>query len=79
MAGKKKWIGPARSRMERKGTVGSLRAIAQKKGLLSGPEDTLTEQDLDRLAAMAKRMGGKEGLALTQKVNFARNVRKSKR
>jgi hypothetical protein len=78
----KKWIGPVRAKMERAGTTGSLREIARRRGLLKGEEDTLTEQDLSRLAAIARRMKGKdgqltkEGLELLRKVNFARNVRK---
>lgn len=74
----KKFIGPAVARMKRKGTVGSLRAVAQRRGLLSGKEDTLTEADLDRLAAAARKMGGEKGAALMRKVNFAKNVRRSK-
>jgi len=81
----KRWMGPARARMESKGTTGSLRAIAQKRGLLSGEKDTLTEQDLSRLAKAASKMKGKdgkltaEGLALMRKVNFARNALKAKK
>lgn len=81
----KKWIGPAAAKMERKGTTGSLRAIAQRRGLLSGEKDALTEQDLSRLATAASKMKGKdgkltaEGLALMRKVNFAKNARKAKK
>lgn len=81
----KRWMGPAAAKMERKGTTGSLRAIAQKRGLLSGDKDALTEQDLGRLAKAASKMKGKdgkltaEGLALMRKVNFARNAMRTKK
>lgn len=45
----KKWMQPARRRMERKGTVGSLRETAQRKGLLAGKGDTLTCGDIAKL------------------------------
>jgi len=76
----KRWMGPVAAKMESKGTTGSLRAIAQRRGLLKGGEDTLTAQDLSRLAAAASKMKGKdgkltaEGLALMRKVNFAKNA-----
>lgn len=45
----KKWIGPMRKRMEKKGTVGSLRAIAQRRGLLASKGDSLTCSDIAKL------------------------------
>jgi len=81
----KRWMGPVAAKMERTGTAGSLRAVAQKRGLIKGKGDTLTEQDLNRLAAAASKMKGKdgkltaEGLALMRKVNFAKNALKAKK
>jgi len=81
----KRWMGPVATKMEKAGTTGSLRAIAQRRGLLKGEEDTLTEQDLNTLAAAARKMKGKdgklsaEGLALMRKVNFAKNAIKAKK
>lgn len=72
MADRRKWIQKARQRMESQGTTGSLRSRAQRMGLLSGKGDTLTDADLDRLSAVAKRRGDGE---LAKKVNFARNAR----
>ena len=81
----KRWMGPMKARMERKGAVGSLRAIAQRRGLLKGEKDTLTEADLNSLAVAARKMKGKdgkltaEGLELTQKVNAARKMMAAKK
>lgn len=71
----KKFIQKAKRRMVAKGTVGSLRAAAARKGMLKGKGDTLTPEDLDRLAAIAKRTKNTE---LARKVNFARNIRRKK-
>jgi len=81
----KRWMGPVAAKMEKAGTTGSLRAIAQRRGLLSGEKDTLTEADLSTLAAAARKMKGKDGklsaqgLELIRKVNFARNAMKAKK
>ena len=71
-----KWMQAARTRMQRKGTVGSLRTRATREGVLSGKDDALTSSDLDKLAAIAKRRN--DG-ALMRKVNFARNARKGRK
>jgi hypothetical protein len=59
----KKWIGEARAKMEKKGTVGSLRAAHGITGKEKIPARTLD-------ADIAK--GGK----LAKKAQFAKNVRK---
>ena len=51
----KRWMASARSRMERKGTTGSLRAIAQRRGLISGKDDKLTPSDVRTLFTSAQR------------------------
>jgi hypothetical protein len=66
-----KWIGPMTEKMKRKGTTGSLRAIAAKSGLLKGKGDTLTSQDLSILAARAKRTNDTK---LLRKVVAAKNM-----
>lgn len=66
-----KWIQEARERMERKGTVGSLRRIAKREGLIKGSEK-LSSSDLSKLARKAEKTGN---TALARKVNFAKNVR----
>ena len=72
-----------KAKMEKGGTVGSLRAIAQRRGLLKGKEDTLTTQDIARLKAAALRMKGKdgkmtaEGLTLFRKTQAAANMMKA--
>lgn len=81
----KRWMGPEAARQEKAGTTGSLRAIAQKRGLLSGEKDTLTEADLNTLANAARKMKGKDGklspqgLELIRKVGFAKNAMKAKK
>jgi len=45
----KKWIAPMKRKMKRAGTVGSLRAIAQRRGLLAGKGDSLTCSDIAKL------------------------------
>jgi hypothetical protein len=62
MAKDKNWIGPAREQMEKKGTVGSLRAAHGVKGKEKIPTRTLQSD-------VAK--GGK----LAKKAQFALNVR----
>jgi len=80
----KKWMGPEAARQEKAGTAGSLRAIAQRRGLIKG-EETLTEADLNTLANAARKMKGKDGklspqgLELIRKVGFARNAMKAKK
>ena len=69
----KKFIAAAKRRMVAKGTVGSLRAIASRHGMLSGKEDHLTPEDLSRLSAIAKKT---KNTALAKKVGFARNMMK---
>ena len=59
----KKWIGPAREKMERKGTVGSLRAAHGVTGKGTIPISTLKSD-------VAK--GGK----IAKKAQFALNVKK---
>jgi hypothetical protein len=59
----KNWIGKATDKMEKKGTVGSLRAVHGVKG-----DKTIPVKTLD--ADIAK--GGK----LARKAQFAKNVRK---
>lgn len=59
----KNWIGPAREKMERKGTVGSLRAAHGVKGKETIPVKALK-------ADVAK--GGK----IAKKAQFALNVKK---
>ena len=66
-----KWMGKARAGMEKRGTVGSLRAIAKKRGLLSGKDDKLTADDLKTLMAAARRM---KDTALMRKVMQAANM-----
>jgi len=66
MATKKKWIQSARQKMERKGTVGSLRkALGVKQG------DTISAAQLEKAAHSANP-------AIRKKANFAKNVRKRK-
>jgi len=78
----KKWMKAARARMEKRGTTGWLRSQAQRRGLLSGKEDTLTESDLSSLEAAARRQKGAEGkltpagLRLLRAVTQARNMMK---
>lgn len=69
MAGATKWIAAAKERMERKGTVGSLRAIAKRRGLLESATDTLSKSDLSKLSKGASS-------SLRKKLQFARNVNK---
>jgi hypothetical protein len=59
----KKWIQPAREKMEEKGTVGSLRAAHGVTGKKTIPTSTL-EKDVAK--------GGK----IAKKAQFALNVRK---
>lgn len=66
-----KWMQGARNKMEKAGTVGSLRAIAQRKGILSGPKDELTAADCDKLMAAAKKSGD---MKLFKKALFAKNA-----
>jgi hypothetical protein len=63
----KNWIGPAREKMEKKGTVGSLRKIAGVSG-----DEKISGSKLASLGARAKRTGN---TSLAKKVNFARNVK----
>jgi len=85
MAKTDRWMGPVAAKMEKKGTTGDLRAIAQRRGLLKGKDDTLTEADLTTLANAARKMKGKdgkltaEGLDLIRKVGFAKNAMKAKK
>lgn len=65
---KKKWIGRARKRMEKRGTVGSLRA----KDPTPGEDKKLSDSDLRTLWARAQRTNDK---ALMKKVQFAAGVR----
>jgi hypothetical protein len=66
MAGK--WINKAREKMEKKGTVGSLREEAKaEKGKPIGKDK------LAALKAKAKKTGDKK---LAKKVQFAENVKK---
>ena len=80
-----KWMGPARAKMEKKGTAGSLRKIAQEKGMLGGKGDSLTPEDLSRLEAMARKMKDakghmtQQGMALFRKVQFAKRAMKVKK
>lgn len=67
MAEPKKWMGKARARMERKGTVGSLRAKDPTPG-----DKKLSDQDLRTLWSRAQRTGD---TALKRKVLFAANAR----
>jgi hypothetical protein len=75
----KKFLAKARAGMERRGTKGSLRRIAQKRGLISGKQDALTESDLAKLQAAAARMpeGSAQRTALMRKIQFARNAMKA--
>jgi hypothetical protein len=66
-----KWMAGMKRRMVARGTVGSLRAAAQRRGMLSGKEDMLTGGDLDRLGSIAKKT---KNTALARKVNAARNM-----
>ncbi len=68
MAEGEKWIQAARTKMEKKGTIGSLREKAGVSG-----EKTIPESKLDQLKARAKKTGNTD---LMQKVQFAKNVRK---
>lgn len=70
-ANPKRWMGAARKRMERKGTTGSLRAIAQRRGLLSGKDDNLNESDIRTLYSSAQRSGDTK---LIRKVVQAANM-----
>lgn len=67
MAEPKKWMGKARRGMERRGTVGSLRAKDPTPG-----DKKLTDADLRTLWARAGRTGDK---ALMKKVQFAAAAR----
>jgi len=60
----KKWIGPAREKMEKKGTVGSLRAATKTPKGEKIPMATLEAKKHSSNPAMRK------------KANFAINVRK---
>lgn len=62
-----KWIGPVRKRMERRGTVGSLRAQDPTPG-----DKKLSDADLRSLWAKAKST---KNAKLRRKVLFAANVR----
>lgn len=63
-----KWIGPARERMERKGTVGSLhKALGVPQG------DTIPEKKLSVAKSRAERAGNTK---MIRKITFAENVRK---
>lgn len=53
-------------------TKGVLRAKAKRRGLIKGTE-SMSESDLDRLHAEAKRRGDTKTM---RQVQFARNVRK---
>ena len=64
-----KWMGALRERMEAKGSVGSLRAVAKKRGLIKGDE-SLSFSDLNALGKGA-------GSSLAKKVNAARNMMKA--
>ncbi len=68
-----KWMQAARKRMKRKGTTGSLRAIAQKRGLVKGEKDKLTASDLRTLHSSATKSGN---TALMKKVQFAASAMK---
>jgi hypothetical protein len=62
------WIGPARERMEKKGTVG---ALHKQLGVASG--DKIPSGKLSAAKARAKRTGNTQ---LMRRVTFAQNVRK---
>ena len=64
MAAVNKWMGALRERMEAKGTVGSLRAAAKKRGLIKGDE-SLSMADLSKL---------EKSEGLKKKVVAARNM-----
>lgn len=68
----RKWIQKAVRRMERKGTKGSLRAYAQRRGIIKKGE-RLNASALTKLNRIAERTGN---TALKKKVNFARNIMK---
>lgn len=67
MAQAKKWMGKARRSMERRGTVGSLKAKDPTPG-----DKKLTDADLRTLWARAQRTGD---TALKRKIVFAANAR----
>jgi len=75
MAQVEKWMGPARERMERKGTAGSLREIARRRGMLAGKKENLTCGDIASLKASAKRSGDTK---LMRKATMAGNMMKCK-
>jgi hypothetical protein len=62
------WIGPARERMEKKGTVG---ALHKQLGVASG--NKIPASKLSAAKARAKRTGNTQ---LMRRVTFAQNVRK---
>jgi hypothetical protein len=64
----KNWIGKARARMERKGTVG---ALHRDLGVPQG--DKIPAGKLTAAASRAERSGNTQ---LARRVNFARNVKK---
>jgi hypothetical protein len=73
MAGPNKWMGPMNAKIAKAGTKGKLRAAAQKMGILSGANDTLTAADCDRIMASAKKSGNTklfhEALAAKNMIN----------
>ena len=69
-----KWMQGLKERMEKKGTTGSLRAIAKKRGLLKDEKDTLTTADANVLIASAKK---EKNTKLLRKALAAKNMMKS--
>lgn len=73
-----KFFAKARAGMKSRGTEGSLRKIAQSRGLLAGKKATLTGGDLAKLRAIAFRMPeGAKRTGLMRKISFARNAMRS--
>jgi hypothetical protein len=70
-----KWMQRVREQMERKGTTGALRRTAKRMGLIKGDEP-LSESDLDKLEAKARKTGN---TTLLRRVNLARVFKKARR
>lgn len=68
MAKKKRWIQKARSKMQRKGTVGSLTAIAKREGGYDAKNKRIKKSWLRQAAKRSGKVG--------KKARFALNVQK---